>query len=169
MSTKKTVIRRGNTGSGLTAEMKKTMPGTVPSSRKEAAHTPKGRKPRVSMNTSSKLIVPESMKEEGYYYRFFTATPGRINQALDAYYEIVTDEQGNNVSVEYKNSTSILMRLPQEYRDEDLLLKRKKAAANIEQEASVDEENEYAPDPLTGKGEGGNSAIDRVLGDNEFS
>ncbi len=53
-----------------------------------------------------------------------------------------------------------LMRLEQQYRDEDLALKAKRVAATLEAEASIGA-NEYAPDQETGRAEGGRSAISR--------
>jgi len=54
------------------------------------------------------------------------------------------------------------MRLKQEYRDEDLSLKKERVARTLESETQIGH-NEYAPDPETGRAEGGESAVSRRL------
>ena len=115
-----------------------------------------------------KLEVPSSLLEEGYYHRWFQDKDGRISQAKAAYYELVVDEQGNNYTRTVGPYPMMLMRLPQQYRDEDLLLKKERVAATLDEEYSVGR-NEYAPDARTGRAEGGTSAITRSTSDNPYS
>ena len=162
----KTAIKRGKTGVDDNPAMA-GQPGLVAKSREEAAHS-SGRPPRISMSNMKKLDIPESLKESGFYYRWFQDRDGRINQAKAAYYESVVDEQGNNYTRASGPYTMHLMRLPQEYRDEDNRLKKKRVAATLEAEAQIGA-NEYAPDRKTGKAEGGTSAINHYESDNLYS
>lgn len=153
---KRNTIERGRTGSDLPPAMQTTDKGLVSGSREDVAHS-SGRPARVSMGNMKKLEVPPSILEDGYYYRFFQDREGRIDQAKAAYYEHVTDEQGNNYTRQSGPYTLHLMRLRQEYRDEDNVLKRARVAATLEEEAQIGA-NEYAPDEK-GRAEGGNSAV----------
>jgi len=150
-------IKRGPTGAGLPPAMEHQ--GLVEGSREAAAHSA-GRPKRVSMNNMKKLDVSEGLMEDGYYYRWFQDRDGRIAQAQSAYYEFVTDEQGNNTTRQSGPYTMQFMRLRQEYRDEDLAAKKAAVKATLETEAGIGH-NEYAPDPETGRAEGGTSAIQR--------
>lgn len=153
----KAKVTRGRTGSDLPPAMQETLGGLVAGSREETAHSA-GRPPRISMSNMKMLEVPPSLLEEGYYYRWFQDKDGRISQAKAAYYEHVIDEQGNNFSRSKGPYSMLLMRLPQQYRDEDNILKKKRVLATLEQEAQIGH-NEYAPDAETGRAEGGQSAI----------
>lgn len=154
---KPVTVQRGRTGADLPPAMQATDQGLVSGSREEAAHS-SGRPPRVSMSNMKKLEVPPGLMEEGYYYRWFQDKDGRVEQAKSAYYEHVVDEQGNNYCRKSGPYTMYLMRLRQEYRDEDNVLKKKRVAATLEAEAQIGP-NEYAPDPETGRAEGGRSAV----------
>lgn len=157
MSNNKSVIKRGRTGSDLPPAMKQTDKGLTDGSREDAAHSA-GRPPRISMHNMKKLEIPKSLMEDGYYYRWFQDIDGRINQAKAAYYEHVSDEQGNNLTCQSGNYTMYAMKLPQQYRDEDNALKRDRVAATMEKEAQLGI-NEYAPDRETGRAEGGRTAV----------
>ncbi len=155
---RKPKIQRGKTGVDLPPALQSTESGLlVGSTREEMAHS-SGRPPRISMGKMKKLEVPPSLLEEGYYYRWFQDKDGRIRQAAEAYYEHVTDEQGNNYCRVSGPYTMYLMRLRQIYRDEDNKLKKEMVTATLDAEAQIGH-NEYAPDPETGKAEGGTSAI----------
>ena len=153
----KAKVTRGRTGADLPPAMQATQGGLVAGSSEEAAHSA-GRPPRISMSNMKKLEVPPGLLEEGYYYYWFQDKDGRISQAKAAYYEHVIDEQGNNYSRASGPYTMLLMRLPQQYRDEDNALKKKRVLATLEAEAQIGH-NEYAPDAETGRAEGGTSAI----------
>lgn len=147
-------VQRGKTGADAIPAMQEN---SVAGSREEAAHS-SGRPPRISMSNMKKLEIPESLKEEGFYYRWFQDRDGRIAQAKSAYYEHVADEQGNNYCRPSGPYMLHLMRLKQEYRDKDLVLKKARVQATLEAEAGIGA-GEYAPDSKTGSAEGGTSAI----------
>lgn len=161
----KATVERGRTGASLPPSMQMTEGGLVSGSREETAHS-SGRPKRISMNNMKKLEIPAHLMEEGYYYRWFKNKDSRISQALAAYYEHVTDEQGNNLTCQSGPYTMYAMRLPQQYRDEDNLLKKERVAATLEAEAHIGH-NEYAPDPETGRAEGGESAIRHHISDSQ--
>ena len=148
-------VKRGRTAADVPAAMQTD--GLTSGSREETAHSA-GRPARISMGNMKKLEVPSSLLEDGYYHRWFQDRDGRISRAQAAFYEHVVDEQGNNYSRPSGPYSMHLMRLPMKYREEDLELKRKRVAATLESEAAIGAD-EYAPDPETGKAEGGTSAI----------
>lgn len=150
----KAKVERGRTGADLPPAMQEQ--GAVHGSREASAHSA-NRPPRVSMGNMKKLEVPEGLMEDGFYYRWFQDREGRIAQAQSAYYEAVVDEQGNAFTRQSGPYTMRLMRLPQQYRDEDNALKRKRVAATLDQEAQIGA-NEYAPDE-NGRAEGGTTAL----------
>ncbi len=156
----KVKVERGRTGADLPPAMQNQ--GLVSGSREETAHSA-DRPPRISMGNMKKLEVPEGMLEDGFYYRWFQDREGRITQALSAYYEHVVDEQGNSFTRQSGPYTLYLMRLPQQYRDEDNALKKKRVDATLEAETQIGT-NEYAPDEQ-GRPEGGTSAIRQSVSD----
>jgi hypothetical protein len=158
----KNTIERGRTGTDLPPAMQASDQGLCAGSREEVAHSSK-RPPRISMGNMKKLEIPDGMLEDGFYYRWFQDREGRISMAKAAYYEHVVDEQGNNFTRQSGKYTMHLMRLPQEYRDEDNALKRKRVAATLEEEAHIGA-NEYAPDEK-GRAEGGTSAVSHQISD----
>ncbi len=152
-------IKRGKTGADLPPAMQSTEAGLVDESRDESAHS-SGRPRRVSMSNMKKLDIPDNLKEDGFYYRWFQDRDGRLMQAKAAYYEHVVTEQGDNYTRPSGPYTLYLMRLPQEYRDEDNALKKQRVLDTLEAESSIGK-GEYAPDLKTGQAEGGKSAISR--------
>lgn len=160
-------VKRGRTGADLPPAMAMTTKGLVTGSREEEAHSA-GRPPRIPMTNMKKLDVPAHLLEKGYYYYWMQDKDGGIDQAKAAYYEHVVDEQGNNRFVNTGKYGLYLMRLRQEYRDEDLRLKKERVSATLEKE-SVIGAGEYAPDPRTGRPEGGTSAISSKVSDNPYS
>ncbi len=159
----KNKVERGRTGSDLPPAMQMSEKGLVSGTREETAHSA-GRPARISMQNVKKLEIPKSLMEEGYYHRWFKDKDGRIAQAHAAYYEHVIDEQGNNFTCQSGPYIMYAMRLRQEYRDEDNKLKKQRVAATLEAEAQIGH-NEYAPDPETGRAEGGQSAIRHRISD----
>ena len=161
----KVQIERGRTGVDLPPAIQSTERGLTSGSREETAHS-SNRPARIPMSNMKKLDVPLSLMEEGYYYRWFQDKDGRISQAKEAYYEHVVDEQSNN----YYRSSGLygmyLMKLPQKYRDEDNKLKKARVAATLESETNIGP-GEYAPDPKTGRAEGGESAIRRSVSNSQ--
>ena len=153
----KAKVQRGHAGTDANPAMQENM---VASSREEAAHS-SGRPPRISMNNMKKLELPPGVMEDGYYYRWFQDKEGRLSQAAAAYYEAVTTEGGDGWVRQSGPYSMHLMRLKQEYRDEDNALKKKRVLATLAEEAGIGA-NEYAPDEK-GRAEGGHSAISRSL------
>lgn len=164
---KKPAVKRGRTGVDLPPAMQDTEKGLEAGSREEVAHSA-GRPARISMSNMKKLEVPEGMLEDGYYYRWFQNKEGRVGQAKAAYYEHVIDEQGSNFMRQSGPFAMYLMRLKQEYRDEDNRLKKQRVDATLDAEAQIGH-NEYAPDQETGRAEGGRSAISHRVSDNPYS
>ena len=160
-------IKRGRTASDLPPAQAMSEKGLTAGSRDETAHS-SGRPKRISMTNMKKLDISSDLLEDGYYYRWFKDGDGRVEQAKGAYYDHVTDDQGNNILRNYKGATLYLMRLEQQYRDEDNRLKKKRVAATLEAEAAI-APGEYAPDQKTGKAEGGTSAISSENSDNPYS
>jgi len=161
---KKVVVERGKTGADLPPAMQGTEKGLVAGSREDVAHS-SGRPERISMQNMKKLEIPPNLMEKGFYHRWFQDRDGRISQARAAYYEHVVDEQGNNLSCQSGPYTMYAMRLPIQYRDEDLKLKKERVAATLDLEAQIGQ-MEYAPDPETGRAEGGKSAIKHHVSNN---
>ena len=158
---KKVKVERGRDGVDLTPAMQTTETGLVADSRDDAAHS-SGRPPRVSMGNMQNLSVPDNLREDGYFYYWFQDKDGRVARAKAAYYEHVVDEQGTNYTRSAGPYSMVLMRLRQDYRDEDLQLKNDRVQATLEEEAGIGA-NEYAPDQRTGRAEGGTSAVTRSL------
>lgn len=134
-------IKRGRTEADAAPAMKDK--GLVSGSREETAHS-SGRPERIPMGNSKKLDFPESLKEDGFYYRWFQDKDSRITTAMTAYYEIVVDEAQNNFRREIGLYPMILMRLPQKYRDDDIKLKRDRVRATMDEEAVL-RIDEYSP------------------------
>lgn len=111
------------------------------------------------------------LDREHYYYRWIadvSNNPGRVQQAAIARYEHVTNEHGENVTRPAGDGgLSYFMRLPIEYRLEDLELKNQLVQDTMDQEAELGP-GEYAPDPHTLEGEGGRSAITRSIAENPW-
>lgn len=166
MSNKK--IKRGRTGSDLTPAQAMTDQGISVDSREESAHSA-GRPERVSMQNMKKLHIPPHLIKEGYYHRWFQDRDGRVMQAKTGpLYEHVTDDEGNNLTVQSGPYKMYAMRLKQEYRDADNRLKKARVAATMEAEAAIGP-GEYAPDQKTGRAEGGTSAVNSTVSDNPYS
>lgn len=106
-------------------------------SREEVAHGA-GRAPRRAMQgLDLKLYFPEKyMKNKNMYYRIFLDRDGRIQKALDAYYEHVIDENGVKLSAASGNSRMYLMALDKTYRAEDDKLKLQKHRDTMRSEKS---------------------------------
>ena len=106
-------------------------------SREEVAHGA-DRAPRRSMTgLDLKLyFAPKYMTNKNMYYRIFTDRDSRIEQAKDAYYEHVLDENGAKLSAASGNTRMYLMALDKKYRAEDDKLKMEKHHAMMRTERS---------------------------------
>jgi hypothetical protein len=129
------------------------------------------RPPRVSMQKGMNLNIPGvTLDQENYHYHWFTEKPhrpGKIAQAKAAYYEMVTDADGKEISRPAGDGITYLMRLPKQYWEEDLELKRQKVERTIQDEAKL-KANEYAPTKTEREG-GDSSIVERRTSDNPFS
>lgn len=115
-------------------------------SREAAAHTP-DRPSRIPMGSLSRLAIPFAIDEEHYFYKYLTES--RHHQALQAYYEPVQNPDSGVVhKVAFKGDTLVLMRLPKEYREQDLLEKRKKVINTLKSNKTggVGEQNTESPE-----------------------
>ncbi len=104
---------------------------------KEASNPRKERKQRVPLSAANKLMVRG--KEAGYHYRIVNDRDDRVQMFIDAGYEPVS---GEGTKVERSDGASemgsvktfpvgggdkaVLMRIPQEWYDEDQELKQKR-------------------------------------------
>lgn len=116
------------------------------------------RNPRVKARRGGKLVVPERFKTPGYREYWGIDRPGEIEQLLERGYEYIYDD-GQKVSVHagggYKH---YLLRIPQEYYDEDQEEYLAELQETTYQQARIGS-GEYAP---TGRGiEGEGVAIKR--------
>lgn len=128
-----------------------------------------GKRPkRIPMRGGSNLGTGGyKLDEKNYYYHWFNehpSKPGRVQSAEAAYYEFCRDEQGEKISRGTGGGTIYLMRLPMEYRMEDLALKKIRVERTMQEEAKL-APDEYAP--TEHYREGGDSAITRS--DNPYS
>ena len=130
------------------------------------------RPPRVPVGQGLNLDTGGlDLDKESYYYHWVLEMPDRpggIQKAKAAYYEHVTDASGNIVTRPAGGGFHYLMRLPVEYRKEDLVLKKNKVLATMDAETRIGP-GEYAPDPLSHRDEGGQSAVRRETSDNPYS
>ena len=69
------------------------------STRENKAHQPKNRPARVPMSAGNKLHVPEGLKKEGFQYYWALDKKGTIQQFEAAYWEKVTDDKGDAITV----------------------------------------------------------------------
>jgi hypothetical protein len=100
------------------------------------------RPPRVRMGAGQNLQF--AGKEEGYYYRWFEDANGRIDKAIEAYYEFVT-ENGQKVKRASGPNFLYLMRIEDKYHQEDMKWKREQNVDTLKKENELGE-GEYVPD-----------------------
>ena len=128
---------------------------------------------RVTMGQGSNLGFEDcdfDRESFGYYvFHEHPDKPGRIARAKGAYWEHVTNRDGQVAQRASGGGINYLMRLPEKYRKEDLDAKKKRVQATMADQTGVGQ-NEYAPDTKTGKAEGGSSIYqDRQMTDNPYS
>ena len=113
---------------------------------RQQAHTNKARPRRISMSEGFKLDVPEWCKaDKDFYYRWIADRDGRVQRAKQAAYEPVKDpDTGENIVV-FHNVNMHLMKLPAEFRVEDVALKNKKIVDTLKAEQKL-KDGEYIPD-----------------------
>lgn len=129
------------------------------------------RPPRVQMGRGGNLTFSEAEmdKEKFHYYAFYDNPdrPGRIEQAKAAYWEHVTNREGQPITRPAGGGLHYLMRLPIKYWLEDLMVKKEKIRARMVGETKVGK-GEYAP-TADGHREGGDSMRTTHTSDNPYS
>jgi hypothetical protein len=135
------VKRRGRPKASLTEQQANESRVGLQESREVKARGKK-RPPRVAMSATKKLAYSD--QDENYFYRWFQDRDGRLEQAQQAWYEFVKDENGERIR-RPGHYDMYLMRIDREYWEEDQELKLKKTKAKLgsEQELGRDE---YIPD-----------------------
>ena len=121
------------------------MPRKQNQSREVKAHSAKKRV-RVPIGSGNKLHVSPELMEEGYHYYWAVDRPGQIHMFEAAGYEKVTDSRGDLVTTPAGNGeTHMLMRVDNEYYDEDFEAAQQKVTDTTEQKAQQIGEHEYVP------------------------
>tara|TARA_R110000744_G_scaffold246942_1_gene363466 strand:- start:30391 stop:30795 length:405 start_codon:yes stop_codon:yes gene_type:complete len=113
--------------------------------RTQKAHEPKNRPERVPMGSTAKLGYPSSkMDTEQYQYRWFQDKEGRIDQAKQAWWEQVKEEDGEIVRRASGAFPMFLMRIEKKYWEEDQQLKHQRVIATMQEEQKLSSD-EYLP------------------------
>jgi hypothetical protein len=109
-------------------------------------HKMEGRAPRVSMSAGGKLDVPDSLKIAGFQYYWAVDRPGDLERFEAAWWEFVTDKKdGRKITTPAGNGeTHYLMRIPQQYYDEDIQKQQDRVNDNLVESARL-KEGEYVP------------------------
>ena len=116
------------------------------SNREDQAHKNKARPARVQMNAGNRLYVPDSLKKEGYVQYWQVDHPGIIEQMERAWWEKVTDENGQHVTVPAGNGNKhYLMHIEKKYYDEDMTRQQKQNIDATAKQAQSLGEDEYIP------------------------
>lgn len=131
-----------------------------------------GKRPkRVPMGVGRNLeLYTDGARDENFYYHWIAEHPdrgGRLEQAKQAGYEHVTNAEGNQITRRSGNGMMYYMRLPMEYRQEDLALRRKRSEAQMAEQTRLGK-NEYAPTRTHREG-GSSSIVERQHSDNPYA
>lgn len=131
------------------------------------------RRERVPLGQGMNLGYPSGFKPDldNFYYRWIAEHPGRagrLDSASGAGYEMVTNPEGSPYTRATGDGKFYFVKLPIEYREDDLALKRQRATQMLDEQTRLGR-NEYAPDEK-GRAEGGTSSIvSRRETDNPFA
>jgi len=99
------------------------MSNKKPNNDRVANATTPDRPERMAFGANSKLAVYFPLDRENFFHYYFTET--NVPPAKAAYYDFVKNPAtGDNHKVQDKGETLYLMRLPMEYREQDLLARR---------------------------------------------
>ncbi len=115
------------------------------SSRQDKAHKSKSRPARIPMSAGNKLHVPDELKKEGYQQYWQKDSPGVIEQMERAWWEKVTDENGQPITVPSGESTLYLMHIEEKYYHEDMARQQKQNIETTAKQAQTLGEEEYVP------------------------
>ena len=110
-----------------------------------SANKNKQRPARIPMSAGNKLHVPDSLKKDGYQQYWQTDAPGAIEQMERAYWEKVTDDRNEPVTVPSGEVTLYLMHIEQKYYDEDIAAQQQQNINTTNNEAQTLGSNEYVP------------------------
>jgi len=116
--------------------------------RSAEAQANKQRPARIPMGSGNKLQVPESLKEEGLqYYWAITGPdhPGKLAQFEAAWWEFVMHDGERVEQPAGKGNTHVLMRIPQEYYDEDIAAQQKRNIDLTQNKVQELGDSEYVP------------------------
>ena len=101
---------------------------------------------RIPMSAGNKLNVPEHLKKEGYQQYWQVDRPGVIEQMEAAWWEKVTDERKEPVTVPAGGGETLyLMHIEQKYYDEDIAKQQQQNINTTAKEAQQLGDNEYVP------------------------
>ena len=101
---------------------------------------------RIPMSAGNKLHVPEHLKKEGYQQYWQVDRPGVIEQMEAAWWEKVTDERKEPVTVPAGGGETLyLMHIEQKYYDEDIKSQQEQNINTTNKEAQMLGDNEYVP------------------------
>jgi len=124
--------QRNRSASDMPPHMAEANPSLGNLSREQVAHG-EARAPRRSMNTGDFLLaVPDGTIPPGMVGHWFLDDGrGRIERAKEAYWDHVTDQHGNNFTVQSGASKMYLMAIDKIYYDEDEALREANYRASL--------------------------------------
>lgn len=110
------------------------------------AHQNTQRPARVPMSAGNKLHVPDHLKKEGYQQYWQVDRPGVIEQMEAAWWEKVTDERKEPITVPGGGGDTLyLMHIEKKYYDEDIAKQQAMNINTTNKEAQRLGESEYVP------------------------
>lgn len=134
-----------------TPQQKAENPIQTSAQRRDAAHANMARPERVPMAANYEKLgaVARPYIRDGYHLRFFRDAPGRLEQALTAYYVFVTDDNGNNIVYQKGLRKMHLMEIPNSLWEAEKSLMNAKIDARVKKDARI-EPGQYVPDGKSG-------------------
>ena len=129
-------MNKKRTNSGMSLGAASANPAVSTETREGNAHGIT-RENRIGMGGASKTLsipieVQKRLEKEGKHLHFVLDNDkGQLQKAINAGYEHVVDEGGNNIYRNAGGRNQYLMAIPNKWHEEDKLLKRKRAAANM--------------------------------------
>ncbi len=123
-------------------------PGPKPRTPERDGERNKQRPARVQMGSGGKLSVPESLMEEGYqYYQAITGPghEGTLARMEAAWWEPVIYEGSRVEQPAGRGNTHVLMRIRQEYYDEDIAAQQARNIDTTQSNVQSLGDSEYVP------------------------
>ena len=129
-----------------TQQQKAETPILTSAERRDAAHANLARPERVPMAANYEKLgaIARIYRRDGYHLRMFSDKPGRLAQALTAYWVFVTDDDGNNVTYQKSLRKMHLMELPHDLWLAEKALRDSKFNATLEKDTTL-EPGQYVP------------------------